>query len=349
MNLISSKDNYDSSLKIVVSVGDESGIGPEVILKAMASNNYPKDIQTEIVGSTDNLLLTYKILKSNGISNIANPLNLNVKDIRVKNISSNDSKTNFGNRSFHYLKQAIKIVQSTPNACLVTGPICKKSWALAGHNYSGQTELLSESCNCKNTGMLFTAKSPITGWRFNTLLATTHLPLVEIPKQLNTNLISSKLDLLKNFSKKFNKNINLKVAGLNPHAGEEGILGEEEVLFINDCLSNWKAENPEINIEGPISPDSCWLSSSKAWKDKDSAKHDGILAMYHDQGLIPMKIIATNYSVNTTLGLPFIRTSPDHGTGFDIFGKGKAQYQSMLEAIKTARELNINSRLLNPH
>jgi len=344
-----STSNKDQKAKIIISVGDESGIGPEVILKALGSNEIPKDINFKIIGSKENLSSTYKLLKSVGASNIANPNNLDIEDIKIPNNRGNASKKDFGNSSFYYLKYAIEIVKSSPNNCLVTGPICKKSWALAGHNYSGQTELLSESCNCKNTGMLFTAKSPITGWRFNTLLATTHLPLVEIPKQLNTNLISSKLDLLKNFSKKFNKNINLKVAGLNPHAGEEGVLGEEEVLFINDCLSNWKAENPEINIEGPISPDSCWLSSSKAWKDKDSAKHDGILAMYHDQGLIPMKIIATNYSVNTTLGLPFIRTSPDHGTGFDIFGKGKAQYQSMLEAIKTARELNINSRLLNPH
>ena len=346
---IKSTSNEDQKAIIIISVGDESGIGPEVILKALGSKELPKDIHIKIIGSKKNLNLTYKLLKEIGVSNIANPDILDIEDIKIPNNKYNSSKKDFGNSSFYYLKHAIEIVKSLPNSSLVTGPICKKSWALAGHNYSGQTELLSESCNCENTGMLFTAKSPITGWRFNTLLATTHLPLIEIPNKLNPNLITSKLDLLKNFSKKFNKDIYLKVAGLNPHAGEEGILGEEETSFINESLFNWKASNPEINIEGPVSPDSCWLSSSKAWRDKNSAKHDGILAMYHDQGLIPMKIIATNYSVNTTLGIPFIRTSPDHGTGFDIFGKGKAQYQSMLEAIKTARELNINSRQLNPH
>ena len=92
-----------------------------------------------------------------------------------------------------------------------------------------------------------------------------------------------------------------------------------------------------------------WNSSAKAWINKDAEKHDGILAMYHDQGLIPMKIIALNYSVNTTIGLPFIRTSPDHGTGFDIAGKGIAQSQSMIEAIKTAIEMSNNLRLLNAH
>ncbi len=346
---ITSTTNENQKVNIIISVGDESGIGPEVILKALGSKEIPKDIHIKIIGSKKNLFSTYKLLKSIGVQNIANPDILDIEDINIPNNGYNVSKKDFGNSSFYYLKYAIEIVKSSTNHCLVTGPICKKSWSLAGHNYSGQTELLSESCNCENTGMLFTAKSPITGWRFNTLLATTHLPLVDIPKQLNMSLISSKLDLLKEFSTKFNKNINLKVAGINPHAGEEGILGKEEISFLNDCLLHWKAKNPEIKLEGPVSPDSCWLSSSKAWRDKDSIKHDGILAMYHDQGLIPMKIIATNYSVNTTLGLPFIRTSPDHGTGFDIFGKGKAQYQSMLEAIKTARELNINSRLLDSH
>ena len=141
----------------------------------------------------------------------------------------------------------------------------------------------------------------------------------------------------------------LKVAGLNPHAGDEGILGSEEKDWLCDALIAWNAKNRDIKLLGPISPDSCWTSSAKAWRDKDTEKHDGILAMYHDQGLIPMKVIALNYSVNTTIGLPFIRTSPDHGTGFDIAGKGIAQSQSMIEAIKAAIEMTNNSRLLNAH
>ena len=111
----------------------------------------------------------------------------------------------------------------------------------------------------------------------------------------------------------------------------------------------WNEKNRDIQLLGPLSPDSCWNSSAKAWLNKDAERHDGILAMYHDQGLIPMKVIALNYSVNTTIGLPFIRTSPDHGTGFDIAGQGIAQCQSMIEAIKAAIEMNKNSRLLNTH
>ncbi len=336
---------------IIISVGDESGVGPEIILKALASNQIPQNVRVRIVGSKQNLINTYSSLKSIGIENIANPNELDIEDIEVSRLNNSNWKTNCGNSSFIYLKEAIRLTKSQPNTALVTAPICKKSWELAGHKYSGQTELLAECCNTANVGMLFTAKSPITGWRFNTLLATTHIPLNEISKNLieNENLIFSKLNLLSDFSKQFNKEPTLRVAGLNPHAGEEGILGSEEKDFIKQSLEIWGGNNPDVKLEGPISPDSCWISSLKAWNEQDSNGHDGILAMYHDQGLIPMKIIAFNYSVNTTIGLPIIRTSPDHGTGFDIYNKGIAQCQSILEAIKTANELCTKSRLLNTH
>ena len=342
------RNNIAKRFKIIITVGDEGGIGPEIILKALFSKEIPNSLDIAIVGSKINLENTYKSLKSLGITNIVDPSNYKIHDIKV-DYASNQQKRSNGNASFIYLKKAIEIVQKYQNAALVTGPICKKSWALAGHNYSGQTEVLAESCQANNVGMLFTAKSPITGWRFNTLLATTHIPLCEVPKQLTTNLIHSKLDLLSKFSKNYVKEPLLKVAGLNPHAGEEGILGNEEKNWINNAVISWGNKNKEVNLLGPISPDTCWNSSSKAWRDKTAPRHDGILAMYHDQGLIPIKVIALNYSVNTTIGLPFIRTSPDHGTGFDIAGKGLAQAQSMIEAIKTAIDLTKDSRLFNAH
>ena len=340
--------NKNNTLKIILSVGDESGIGPEIILKALYSNEIPKNIDYILVGSKKNLQNTYIHLKSLGLKNLANPNNLKIYDLEVSS-SSNNQKSSYGNSSFYYLKKAIEIVQQYPNSALVTAPICKKSWSLAGHYFSGQTEVLAKSCGVKNFGMLFTAKSPITGWRFNTLLATTHIALCEVPKRLNTELIHSKLDLFKDFCNTYVDKPTLKVAGLNPHAGEEGILGNEEKNWLNDALIAWNEKNKDTKLLGPLSPDSCWNSSAKAWRYKDTEKHDGILAMYHDQGLIPMKVIALNYSVNTTIGLPFIRTSPDHGTGFDIAGKGIAQSQSMIEAIKGAVEMTKNSRLLNSH
>ena len=300
------------------------------------------------VGSKKNLQKTYEQLRALGIENLANPKNLKIHDLEISS-SSDESKSSYGNSSFFYLKKAIEIVKQYSNSALVTGPICKKSWSLAGHHFSGQTEVLAKSCGVKNFGMLFTAESPITGWRFNTLLATTHIALREVPKKLTTQLVHSKLDLLKNFCNTYIDKPILKVAGLNPHAGEEGILGNEEKDWLNSALIAWNKKNRDIQLFGPLSPDSCWNSSAKAWLNKDAERHDGILAMYHDQCLIPMKVIALNYSVNTTIGLPFIRTSPDHGTGFDIAGRGIAQCQSMIEAIKAAIEMNKNSRLLNTH
>ena len=341
-------NTIDDKFKVIISVGDDSGIGPEIILKALFSKEIPNNIDILIVGSQVNLENTYKNLKFLGVQDIANPNNYKIFDIKIP-FEINKPKKSHGDASFHYLKKAIEIVQQYPKAALVTGPICKKSWALAGHNYSGQTELLAETCKVKNVGMLFTAKSPITNWRFNTLLATTHIPLCEVTKQLSKKLIHSKLDLLFQFCKNYVKDPVLKVAGLNPHAGEEGILGCEEKDWINDALNSWINQNKGVRLLGPISPDTCWNSSAKAWREKTAPKHDGILAMYHDQGLIPIKVIALNYSVNTTLGLPFIRTSPDHGTGFDIAGKGLAQPQSMIEAIKTAIDLTKESRLFNAH
>ena len=336
------------NFKIVISVGDESGIGPEIILKALYSHEIPKNIDFLLVGSKKNLHNTYTHLRSLGLRNIANPNNFQIHNLEIGSFD-NESKSSYGDASFKYLIKAIEIVKQYRNSALVTGPICKKSWSLAGHNYSGQTEVLANCCGVKNVGMLFTAKSPITGWRFNTLLATTHIALRDVPKVLNVDLIHSKLDLFKQFCDKYIEKPTLKVAGLNPHAGEEGILGNEEKDWLNDALISWNAKNKDTKLFGPLSPDSCWNSSAKAWTQKDAEKHNGILAMYHDQGLIPMKVIALNYSVNTTIGLPFIRTSPDHGTGFDIAGKGIAQSQSMIESIKTAIELTKNSGLLNTH
>ena len=169
--------NFQSTsnkLKIILSVGDESGIGPEIILKALCSNEIPKNIEYILVGSKQNLLNTYSQLKSLGLKNLANPKNLNIHDL---DITSSDNKSSFGNSSFYYLTKAIEIVKQNPNSALVTGPICKKSWSLAGHYFSGQTEVLAKSCGVKNFGMLFTAKSPITGWRFNTLLAVSYTHL----------------------------------------------------------------------------------------------------------------------------------------------------------------------------
>ena len=186
--------------------------------------------------------------------------------------------------------------------------------------------------------MLFTAISPKNGWRFNTLLATTHIPIKDIKNNLTKDLIRYKLDTLLDFCRQFKENPLIHLAGLNPHAGEEGKIGIEEQNMIIPTLKEWKSDNPAIKIRGPIPPDTCWISSANAWNCASTKNNapDGILALYHDQGLIPVKLIAFDEAVNTTLGLPFLRTSPDHGTALDIAGKFKAREQSMIAALNNA-------------
>ena len=146
--------NTNKPLKVVLSVGDESGIGPEIILKALCSNEIPENIEFKLVGSKKNLQNTYKHLRSLGLENLTNPKNLKIQDIEIFP-SNNDPKSSYGDSSFQYLKKAIELVKQYPNSALVTGPICKKSWFLAGHYFSGQTEVLAKSCGIKNVGMLF--------------------------------------------------------------------------------------------------------------------------------------------------------------------------------------------------
>tara|TARA_Y100001968_G_scaffold316377_1_gene344138 strand:- start:74 stop:649 length:576 start_codon:yes stop_codon:yes gene_type:complete len=186
--------------------------------------------------------------------------------------------------------------------------------------------------------MLFTAISPHNGWRFNTLLATTHISLNKLNKNLTKELIRAKLDALLDFCLQFKEKPLIQIAGLNPHAGEEGKIGMEEQNLIIPTLKEWKVDNPTIKICGPIPPDTCWISSANAWNNTSVENNapDGILALYHDQGLIPIKLIAFDEAVNTTLGIPFVRTSPDHGTALDIAGKFKARETSMVAAINNA-------------
>ena len=132
--------NRNKEFKVVISVGDESGIGPEIILKALCSNEIPDNIEFKLVGSKKNLQDTYEHLRSLGLENLANPKNLKIHDLEISS-PINDSKSSYGDSSFQYLKKAIEIVKQYPNSALVTGPICKKSWSLAGHYFSGQTEI----------------------------------------------------------------------------------------------------------------------------------------------------------------------------------------------------------------
>ena len=193
MRLKTSKNNKNT---IVISLGDPAGIGTEITLKALGSNNLNKNIKPLLVGCKNNIYETYSKLSNYGIKNIPNPNNLDIFDIPLKKeIIPGIVNKHSGSASFDWLFNAAKLILENKGHALVTAPISKIAWHQAGHKYAGQTELLGKLTN-KRTSMLFTAISPNNGWRFNTLLATTHIPLKQISNHLTKELIRYKLDIL---------------------------------------------------------------------------------------------------------------------------------------------------------
>ncbi|MCP4973247.1 MAG: 4-hydroxythreonine-4-phosphate dehydrogenase PdxA [Prochlorococcus sp.] len=333
----------EANQRIVITLGDPAGIGMEVTLKALASSDLPADLNPKLIGCRNSLEHTHAQLKAKGVIELANPKNLDIEDIPVQEIPEPGQPTaQTGAISFKWLTQATEIVMRNQARALVTAPIAKHAWHAAGHHYPGQTERLSELAGANwKASMLFTAISPHSKWRLNTLLATTHIPLASVPTEITPELLIDKLNTLKAFCQRFSSHPHLAVAGLNPHAGEQGKLGNEEIEWLIPVLDKWKKNHPNVHLQGPLAPDTCWLSAARAWHGLTNESHvpDGILALYHDQGLIPVKMLAFDEAVNTTLGLPFLRTSPDHGTGFDIAGHGCARANSMVAAINAAWEL----------
>ena len=337
-----SHPSSDATDRLVIALGDPAGIGMEVTLKALADPRLPDGLNPLVVGCRKTLEQTYTRLQAQQCPLLKDPSDLDMDDLPIQEeITPGTPSPESGASSFRWLSHAVSRVRQAQTLALVTAPIAKHAWHTAGHDYPGQTERLAELDGVRQASMLFTAVSPHHGWRLNTLLATTHIPLQEVPSALTPDLVLSKLDVLSEFCLRFNPNPRLLVAGLNPHAGEQGRLGREEINWLVPALHQWQHNNPHIDLSGPLPPDTCWLSAAKAWQEGGQPESpDGILALYHDQGLIPMKLMAFDEAVNTTLGLSFLRTSPDHGTGFDIAGRGVARSTSMVAAIRAAWDLS---------
>jgi 4-hydroxythreonine-4-phosphate dehydrogenase len=174
-------------------------------------------------------------------------------------------------------------------------------------------------------------------------LATVHIPLAAVPQALTPDLVTAKLELLRrSLQVDFGlPTATVAIAGINPHSGEQGQLGTEESQWLTPLVRSWQQKYPDLHVEGAIPPDTMWVKPAQAWYSAAQVHVgcDAYLAMYHDQGLIPVKLLAFDRAVNTTIGLPFVRTSPDHGTAFDIAGKGIADPTSMITAITLATEL----------
>lgn len=232
-----------------------------------------------------------------------------------------------GLASLQYVDQAMEAVQAGNIHALVTGPIHKSSWKMAGCKYPGHTEKIAAACKTKRFSMAF------VGGGIRVALASTHLSLFDLRNAFTIGLVFQPIDLLHDaLTNWFGiEHPRIAVAGLNPHAGEDGRFGDEEKRVIEPAIL--MARNTGIDVHGPYPADTLFIPRRRN-------RFDGFVCMYHDQGLIPVKMLAFDTAVNVTLGLPIIRTSVDHGTAFDIAGTNQADAGSMKEAIRLACQLS---------
>jgi len=328
--------------RIVMSMGDPAGIGPEIICRAISDPRVSAMAEITVIGDLA------PIIRAKKITGIFNPIrlvnNLSEKTpkgvIRLMNLNllrPDDTPLGLetpkgGLASYAYVIRGIELALKKKADALVTAPVNKHALHIAGINYPGHTEILAEETKIKNFGMMLMCE------QLKVMLVTTHTSLKSVPGLLTIKKVQEKIELahsaMKNdFGKKSPR---VAVLGLNPHAGEAGAFGDEEQRIIIPAIKN--AVKKGIKAEGPFPPDTIF---GRIVKNKS---HDIAVCMYHDQGLIPLKLLGFETGVNVTLGLPIVRTSPDHGTAYDIAGTGKASPESLVSAIKAAVLISRNRK-----
>lgn len=320
--------------KIVVTMGDAGGIGPEVAVKALSSDALLGLCNPVIVGRAD---VIKEALRSCGISRevIAVRCISEVKDeeagIIVVDTEAHHpfrkglSTAEAGRAAVRYVKKAVELITAGEAEALVTAPVSKKSLGMAGYSWNGHTELLAQLTGAKEFGMMFVSE------RLRVMLATIHAPLRTVSTMITEESLLQTFRLAwRGMEMLGMRDGRIAVAGLNPHGGESGLLGDEEEAIIEPAVR--KAVESGMNISGPYPPD---VVFHKAYH----GDFDMVVCMYHDQGLIPFKMIYFDTGVNVTVGLPLFRTSPDHGTAFDIAWQNRANSSSMIEAVRLVAEL----------
>jgi 4-hydroxythreonine-4-phosphate dehydrogenase len=312
-----------SSLKIAITTGDMNGIGFEVAAKALAKLGAQKNVQFFLWRSEESEKKYLKILdqKFERITVESLEEGLKIEGPYLVDICSDLSPA-------HWVEISAKACVKGKLHAIATGPLSKTSIQDSGFKDLGHTDILKRISKTKTVNMGF------VGDKFNVVLTTGHIPISDVPKKLSFKTIAEALvnaNTLRKSLPGLQKNKPIGVLGLNPHAGEKGLIGTEELSFFKN-LQAFAQENG-IPIEGPLVPDAAFFPQN--WK-----KYSVYLALYHDQGLIPFKMIhGQDSGVHISLGIPFVRTSVDHGTAFDIFGKNKANPASMKEAIEWAIKL----------
>jgi 4-phospho-D-threonate 3-dehydrogenase / 4-phospho-D-erythronate 3-dehydrogenase len=322
---------------IGITMGDPCGIGAETIVKALADTDLLQRARFVVFGFSEQIAYTADLVERElsfqrnhheDIRHYDLPLVvLDYDEIDMPVVQERGPSRPAGIASMRFCEDAIDAARSGLIDALVTAPISKASWAMAGFKrFPGHTELLAEKCKTRHVAMMFV--TPI----LKVVLATIHVPLMEVRNHFTIGCVFDPIELADRALREWFgvARPRLGVAGLNPHAGEGGVLGDEESRVIGPAIL--MAKEAGIRVSGPFPGDTIFQKAL-------DGRLDCVVAMYHDQGLIPVKLLAGKDAVNLTLGLPIIRTSPAHGTAFDIAGKNKADASSMVAAIRLAIEL----------
>jgi len=322
---------------IAITMGDPAGIGPEIIAKVIDSGEIFPLCRPLVIGDANVLKkLVEEMRLSVSVRSIASPAEadlmiskLDVLDLGLVDISCHAwgrPNASSGKAVVEYIKKATALAMNAEADAIVTAPISKEMMNAAGHHYAGHTELLADLTGSRDYGMLF------VGGGLRVILATIHVALKDVAGLITRESVLKTLRLAQRAMPFFGiGKPRIGVAALNPHAGEGRLFGSEEWDIILPAVL--KARSEGINASDPLPADTIFYKARNNY-------FDIVVAMYHDQGLAPLKMLAFGNAVNVTVGLPIIRTSVDHGTGYDIAGKGCADPASMIEAVKLAATMS---------
>jgi len=317
-----SKFNIERS--VLITPGDIAGVGPEVAVKALSDRDF--GCEFKLVGPE---WLWSQTAKKFSVSIDTAYIDVpSLSNIPEQKINYGEISADFGIIAMECLHAAAEECFKNKAAAIVTAPLTKAGIHLAGYKYQGHTDFLAEISNTPKHAMMLS-----TG-NLRVLLVTHHQSILSVPNSLSPEKIIEKIELAYKCGEKLNiENPKIAVCALNPHAGENCAFGDEEERIISPAIKISR-EN-KINVTGPYPSDTLFYRAA-------NGEFDFVIAMYHDQGLIPVKLIGFENGVNTTLGLPFVRTSPDHGSAYDIAGKGIANPESMISAIEMAIKLTFD-------
>lgn len=337
---------------IAITMGDPAGIGPEICCRTLSHNDIYETCRPLVTGDAKILKLATELLglnqQINAIKSVSEakftPGTVDVIDLDLVNIDEFEwgkVSVQCGNAAFQYVRKAIDMAMANEVDATVTAPLNKEALHLAGHNYDGHTEIYATFTGTKKYAMLL-ADGPL-----RVIHVSTHCSLREACDRCKKDRIIEVYELIDDACRQFGvENPHIAISGLNPHCSENGLFGWEEEKEIIPAVKELQARG--FNVEGPIPPDSVFAKAK-------SGKYDGVVAQYHDQGHIPLKVLGFNWDaetgkmlpqkgVNITLGLPIIRVSVDHGTAFDVAGKGIAAEDALISSVDYATRMAKNRK-----